>query len=73
MLDVTAVGGDALGTGVLWYLLGFFLYATVFAAAASLVSRQEELQSVLTPITMVIVIAFVVGFNLMIQDPPARR
>ena len=46
---------------MLWYLLGFFLYATVFAAAASLVSRQEELQSVLTPISMTIIVAFVAG------------
>ncbi|GAA0217400.1 ABC transporter permease [Saccharothrix mutabilis subsp. mutabilis] len=68
IIDVTGVAGGALATGVLWYLLGFFLYATVFAAAASLVSRQEELQSVLTPISMAIVIAFVVGINLMIQD-----
>ncbi|MBP2340587.1 ABC-2 type transport system permease protein [Saccharothrix coeruleofusca] len=69
VLDVAGLAGGALATGVLWYLLGFFLYATVFAAAASLVSRQEELQSVLTPISMVIIIAFVVGINLMIQDP----
>ncbi|MEJ2853813.1 MULTISPECIES: ABC transporter permease [unclassified Saccharothrix] len=68
VIDVTGVAGGALATGVLWYLLGFFLYATVFAAAASLVSRQEELQSVLTPISMAVVIAFVVGINLMIQD-----
>ncbi|GAA1353352.1 ABC transporter permease [Saccharothrix algeriensis] len=68
VIDVTGVAGGALATGVLWYLLGFFLYATIFAAAASLVSRQEELQSVLTPISMAIVIAFVVGINLMIQD-----
>jgi ABC-2 type transport system permease protein len=63
------VAGGALATGVLWYLLGFFLYATIFAAAASLVSRQEELQSVVTPISTVIIIAFVVGINLLIQDP----
>ncbi|RKT52361.1 ABC transporter permease [Saccharothrix australiensis] len=68
VVDVTGVAGGALATGVLWYLLGFFLYATVFAAAAALVSRQEELQSVLTPISMSIVVAFVVGVNLMIQD-----
>lgn len=69
VLDVTGVAGGALATGVLWYLLGFFLYATVFAAAASLVSRQEELQSVLTPISTAIVVAFVVGINLMVSDP----
>ncbi|MFS8104351.1 ABC transporter permease [Lentzea alba] len=69
VIDVGAVGGTALLTGVLWYLLGFFLYATVFAAAASLVSRQEELQSVLTPISMTIIVAFVAGINLMIGSP----
>ncbi|MEU7475421.1 ABC transporter permease [Lentzea sp. NPDC042327] len=69
VVDVGAVGVTALATGVLWYLLGFFLYATVFAAAASLVSRQEELQSVLTPISMTIIVAFVAGINLMIGSP----
>ncbi|SDH01778.1 ABC-2 type transport system permease protein [Lentzea fradiae] len=69
VVDVGALGGAALLTGVLWYLLGFFLYATVFASAASLVSRQEELQSVLTPISMTIIAAFVAGINLMIGDP----
>lgn len=69
VVDVGALGSTALLTGVLWYLLGFFLYATVFAAAASLVSRQEELQSVLTPISMTIIVAFVAGINLMIGNP----
>ncbi|TWP49999.1 ABC transporter permease [Lentzea tibetensis] len=68
VLSISGVGGSVVANGVLWYLLGFFLYATVFAAAASLVSRQEELQSVLTPISMTIIIAFVVGINLMIQN-----
>jgi ABC-2 type transport system permease protein len=69
VIDLAGVAGGALATGVLWYLLGFFLYATIFAAAASLVSRQEELQSVITPISTVIIVAFVVGINLLIQDP----
>ncbi|ANZ36550.1 ABC transporter permease [Lentzea guizhouensis] len=72
VVDVGSVGGAALATGVLWYLLGFFLYATVFAAAASLVSRQEELQSVLTPISMTIIVAFVAGINLMISNPSGQ-
>ena len=69
VVDVAGVAGGAFATGLLWYVLGFFLYATVFAAAASLVSRQEELQSVLMPITMSIVIAFMLGINFMITDP----
>ncbi|NUT46066.1 MAG: ABC transporter permease [Saccharothrix sp.] len=69
VVDLAGLAGGAMATGVLWYLLGFFLYATVFAAAASLVSRQEEIQSVLTPITATIVVAFLVGVNLLIGDP----
>ena len=54
---------------VVWYLLGFALYATVFAAAGSLVSRQEDTQSVLSPITITVLLGFVVGFNLLTSDP----
>lgn len=69
---VITVSGVAVGTllsGIFWYVLGFFLYATIYAAAGSLVSRQEDAQSVLTPVSMVLIIGFIVGVNLMIQDP----
>ncbi|XVS65044.1 ABC transporter permease [Actinosynnema sp. CA-299493] len=69
VVDIAGVAGGALATGLLWYVLGFFLYATVFAAAASLVSRQEELQAVVMPISMSIVVAFLLGINFMVTDP----
>ncbi|RLK59647.1 ABC transporter permease [Actinokineospora cianjurensis] len=74
MTDVLTIPGVALGTllwGLLWYLLGYLFYATVFAAAGSLVSRQEETQSVLLPITSVLVLAFVMGFGLLSRLPNA--
>ncbi|MBM7771642.1 ABC-2 type transport system permease protein [Actinokineospora baliensis] len=70
--DVITIPGVAAGTllwGVLWYLLGYLFYATVFAAAGSLVSRQEETQSVLLPVTSVLVLAFVLGFGLLSRIP----
>jgi len=39
---------------VAWFVLGYALYAAVFAAAASLVSRQEDLPSVITPTSMLL-------------------
>jgi ABC-2 type transport system permease protein len=69
VITLSGVAASTLAWGVLWYVLGFFLYATIFAAAGSLVSRQEDAQSVLTPVTMVLTIGFVVGLNLMIQNP----
>ncbi|GAA2969623.1 ABC transporter permease [Actinokineospora diospyrosa] len=70
--DVLTIPGVAVGTllwGLLWYLLGYLFYATVFAAAGSLVSRQEETQSVLLPVTSVLVLAFVLGFGLLSRIP----
>lgn len=46
-----------------FFVLGYGLYACVYAVAGSLVSRQEEVQSVTTPLTL----ALVVGFFLSIQ------
>jgi ABC-2 type transport system permease protein len=39
------------------------LYAAAFACAASLVSRQEDLQSVLTPLTIMLMVGFFVSFG----------
>ena len=55
--------------GLLWYVLGFFLYATIFAGTGSLVSRQEDVQSVVTPVMMVLIGGFVVGLSLLQQSP----
>lgn len=75
VLTLSGVAASTVLWGVLWYVLGFFLYATVYAGAGSLVSRQEDATSVITPVTMVLTIGFVVGFNVMLQNPegsPAR-
>ncbi|MHB8460251.1 MAG: ABC transporter permease [Candidatus Limnocylindrales bacterium] len=46
-LGVASILGD-----ILWFLLGFLFYATAYAAVASLVSRQEELQGAVAPISV---------------------
>lgn len=58
--------------GVIWYLLGFFLFASLLAAAASLVSRQEELASVVTPVTMLLLVPYVVGFSQLTSNPDSK-
>jgi len=65
-LDVLAVPGDAIGTlaqVIGWFLLGYGFYAATFAAGAALVSRQEDLQTVLLPTIGVLVAAFVVAIQ----------
>jgi ABC-2 type transport system permease protein len=69
VFSLSGFAGSALLWGLLWYLLGFLLYATIYGALGSLVSRQEDTQSVVGPINIVLVIGFVAGFNLLLQDP----
>ena len=45
---------------LLFFVLGFLLYAFLYAAMASLVSRIEDLSTVVMPITFLFIIAFMV-------------
>lgn len=69
VLTLSGVATSALLWGVVWYLLGFLLYATIYGAMGSLVSRQEDTQSVIGPVNIVLILGFVVGFNLLAQAP----
>lgn len=50
---------------VIFFVFGFVLVASVFAAGASLVSRQEDTSSVMTPAMMLVMLPYfaVVFFN----------
>ncbi|MFI1579056.1 ABC transporter permease [Embleya sp. NPDC020630] len=43
---------------LLWFVVGYALYACMFAAAAARVSRQEDLQNVITPMTSLLIASF---------------
>jgi ABC-2 type transport system permease protein len=69
--DVVSVPGRLIGTVVTvvaWFVVGYAFYASVFAAAASLVSRQEDLGSVITPASIVLILGFVIAIQAA-QDP----
>lgn len=63
----TAVAGTLVTMGV-WFLLGFFLFAAMLAAAAARVSRQEDLQSVVQPVMVLITTPFVLGISLLSKN-----
>lgn len=52
-----------MGQVLLWFLLGYAFYATIFAGAAATVSRQEELQNAITPLTLLIFVSLFLGFG----------
>ncbi|WP_108306178.1 ABC transporter permease [Metalysinibacillus jejuensis] len=49
--------------GVIFFLLGYFLYATLAALLGSLVSRIEDVQQMIMPMTILIVIAFIIAMS----------
>jgi ABC-2 type transport system permease protein len=67
-LDFPAGVVATIGLVLLWFMIGFFFYAGLFAVAGAVVSRQEDLQTTMTPLTIVIVGSFFIGINA-IQDP----
>ena len=52
---------------VAFFILGYLQYATIYAAAASLISRTEDLASVTTPVILPVVGAFVIAQFALVQ------
>jgi ABC-2 type transport system permease protein len=59
-LPVAAVG--AVLAGLMWFVLGFILYALMIAAASSLVSRVEEVQTAVLPVTMLLILSWLLAY-----------
>jgi ABC-2 type transport system permease protein len=62
-LDFPSEAIATLGLVVIWFVLGFFFYASLFAVAGSIVTRQEDLQTTMTPLTILIVASFFIGIS----------
>lgn len=63
-VDVPAEAWAALPWTMVWFIGGFSLYAFLFAMAGALVSRQEDAQSALVPIMVVLMLAYLAVFTL---------
>lgn len=60
-IDLSLLNLDVLIYGLIFYIFGYFLYAVLFAAIGSIVSRTEDLGQALTPMTMLSLAAFYIG------------
>jgi ABC-2 type transport system permease protein len=61
-LDVDGAVLGAAALALAWFVVGYAFYACAFACAGALVSRQEDLQSTMTPLTLLILVSFFVAF-----------
>lgn len=64
-LDLGTTALSALG----WFVIGYVTYALALAALAALVSRQEEVASVTSPVTMLMTVPYVVGVSIATWEP----
>jgi ABC-2 type transport system permease protein len=65
-IDGTILGAAALALA--WFVVGYAFFACAFACAGALVSRQEDLQSTMTPLTVLILVGFFLAFA--VRDNP---
>ena len=70
-IDITGLSLGLLGLIGIYFVLGFLLYGALFGAFGSLVSRQEDVQTALGPMYIILLAAYLCGiFGL--QSPDAN-
>ncbi|HEU4514407.1 MAG TPA: ABC transporter permease, partial [Nocardioidaceae bacterium] len=69
-----AIGLPAVATGdlalaLVWFVLGFALYAFLFAASAALVDKITEANSATLPVMTVLIVAYLLSVTMVAADP----
>lgn len=71
-IDFSILEGKTVALLIVFFILGYFFYAALFAAAGSLVSRSEEINQVTLPISLFLMAGLLFGvFNLANADSTA--
>ncbi|MEJ9151014.1 ABC transporter permease [Bacillus smithii] len=68
---ISSMAASTVGYAIVFFLLGYFLYATLAALLGSLVSRVEDIQQMVLPMTFLVVIGFMVSMYGMNQPDAA--
>ena len=69
LVSIPTLSVDVVVSGVVWFVLGYLLYALLFASAGSMVSRQEDVASVAMPVILVLVAAWIIALTVAAPDP----
>jgi ABC-2 type transport system permease protein len=68
-VDLPAARGAVLAWVVVWFVLGYALYAMAFGALGSLASRTQEADSVAAPVVSVLVGGYFASYAAIASDP----
>ena len=70
LLEHTSIElGSTLAWALFWFVVGYTSYALAVAGLAALVSRQEDVGSVIAPIIWVMILPYMIGVTVGINDP----
>lgn len=68
-LDQTSLA--AMWVMLLWFVLGYAFYCCLYAAAGALVSRQEDAQNASFPVTIPLLVSYLLSFTLLTGGDPS--
>ena len=68
-VDIPAIGGDVLAWVVVWFLLGYAIYAMAYGAFGSLASRTEDASSIAAPVTTLLLVGYWASLIVVSGDP----
>ena len=68
-IGLPAVASGDLALAVVWFVLGFALYAFLYAASAALVDKITEVSAAVMPVTVVMVIGYMLAVTVVMGDP----
>ena len=62
-VELPPIAGGDLAIAIIWFVLGFVLYAFLFAAAASLVDKITEVSSAILPVTLILTVSYLIAIT----------
>jgi len=68
-VGLPAVASGDLALAFVWFVLGFALYAFLFAGSAALVDKITEASSAVVPVMTVLIVAYVLAVTVVTNDP----
>lgn len=70
LLDASSLDlGATVLWALVWFVVGFAMFALVLGALGALVSRQEDVSAVIGPVTTIMIVPYIIGVSVLPWDP----